>query len=337
MDGSVAEKTLRSIPFLHTGATIIPINKGYSGDHKYRVMQNGSSYLLRIFDGGLYRNKQTEFEVLKTMEAYGVKCSRPLEIGRLPDAGLGYYVLTYIEGADAEDQLPLYSAEDQYRIGYGAGNELRIIHQCKAPPGMSSWAERKTAKHRRYMEEYDRLGQRIRGGDKVMEFIESRLPLMKESANLLQHDDFHTGNLIVQDRRLAGIIDFNRLDFGDPVHEFIKVGLFSSEVSHPFCIGQIKGYHQGQEPDEMFWQLYSLYMAMALISSVVWSIKFVPEETDGMMARIHRVMEDHAGFGSVRPKWYIELSAAAGDQRPDRQGRSAQGMGHDGAFRTRRV
>ncbi|AIQ12732.1 aminoglycoside phosphotransferase family protein [Paenibacillus durus] len=309
MDNSVTEKTLRSVPFLHAEASIEPINNGYSGDHKYRVTQNGSSYLLRIFDDGLYRNKLAEFDALKKMEAYGVKCSRPLEIGLLPDTGLGYYVLTYIEGEDAADQLPLYSPEEQYRIGYEAGNELRTIHQCKAPPGMSSWAERKTAKHRRYMEEYDRLGVHIHGDSKVMEFIEGCLPLMKESPNLLQHDDFHTGNLIVQDHRLAGVIDFNRLDFGDPVHEFIKAGFFSSEVSVPFCIGQIKGYHQGQEPDESFWQLYSLYTAMGLISSVVWSIKFVPEEMDDMMARIHRVMEDHAGFESVRPKWYIEGSA----------------------------
>ncbi|MDT3425572.1 aminoglycoside phosphotransferase (APT) family kinase protein [Paenibacillus forsythiae] len=306
MNDRIAEQTLRSVPFVRSGASILPIDKGYSGDQKYRVIQNGSSYLLRIFDVGLYRNKLAEFEVLKTMEAYGVRCSRPLEIGILPDTGLGYHVLTYIEGDDAADQLPLYSADVQYRIGWEAGNELRTIHQYKAPGGISPWAERKTAKHRRYMGEYHRLGLCIPGGAKVMEFIEGRLALMKEAPNRLQHDDFHTGNLIVRDKRLAGVIDFNRMDFGDPVHEFIKAGLFSSEVSLPFCIGQIKGYHQGREPVDAFWQLYSLYTAMVLVSSMVWTIKFVPDETEDMMARIERVMEDHAGFESVIPKWYIE-------------------------------
>lgn len=40
---------------------------------------------------------------------------------------------------------------------------------------------------------------------------------------------------------------FNRMNWGDPIHDFLKAGMFSSEVSIPFSIGQIKGYHANRE------------------------------------------------------------------------------------------
>ncbi|WP_281366158.1 hypothetical protein [Paenibacillus xylanilyticus] len=37
-------------------------------------------------------------------------------------------------------------------------------------------------------------------------------------------------------------------------------------------MGQIQGYFGGGEPDELFWRLYSLYTAMALVSSMLDSV-----------------------------------------------------------------
>lgn len=82
--------------------------------------------------------------------------------------------------------------------------------------------------------------------------------------------------------------------------------MFSSEVSIPFSIGQIRGYHRDAEPNESFWRLYSLYLAMCLISSMVWIIKVKPEETDIMMNKIDRVLEEHEHFRLIKPKWYSE-------------------------------
>lgn len=127
---------------------------------------------------------------------------------------------------------------------------------------------------------------------------------MKDRPNIFQHDDFHIANLIVKDRRLSGIIDFNRYDWGDPIHEFVKVGIFSAEVSVPFSIGQIQGYHGDKEPNHAFWQLYSLYLAMTLVSSVVWILKVKPEELDSMLSKIYKVMDDHDDFDLLVPKWY---------------------------------
>ena len=51
--------------------------------------------------------------------------------------------------------------------------------------------------------------------------------------------DVKDGNLIVNGGRLSGIIDFNRYDWGDPVHDFVKTAYFSSAESVPFSAGQM--------------------------------------------------------------------------------------------------
>ncbi|MEX2105040.1 MAG: aminoglycoside phosphotransferase family protein [Bacilli bacterium] len=303
---SIDQLVKEYIPYLQAEIQIDPINKGYSGDSKHVVVKDNRKYLLRTYDYKLHRGKQMEYEALLKMEEYGVNCSRPLHIGSIEDHGIGYMILTYIEGNDASDELPKLSVDDQYRLGFEAGIELFKITQLVAPNHITSWYDRKITKHRKCMDEYSKLAIRVNNDASIITFIEENLALMKNRPNLFQHDDFHVGNLIINDRGELGVIDFNRCDWGDPVHEFLKVGLFSSEVSIPFSIGQIRGYHDNQDPDELFWRLYSLYLAMNVFSSVVWILKVKPEEIGIMMEKLIRVLDDHNHFDLIKPKWYLE-------------------------------
>lgn len=296
----------KQISFLQGDVQLEQIHKGYSSDHKYVVHKEDQLFLLRTFEHKHQATKQIEFEALSKMKEYNVKCSRPLEIGSLAEYDLGYMILSFIEGEDAAEVLPGLSWEEQFNIGFDAGGELQQIHQFAAPEHIPSWYERKLSKHQGYLDQYSRLNTKIKNDSRVLSFIEDHLALMKDRPNLFQHDDFHVGNLILKDGSLAGVIDFNRYDWGDPLHDFLKLGMFSSEVSIPFSIGQIRGYFKNTEPAEHFWRLYSLYLAMCLISSVVWIIKVKPEETDIMMEKIERVLEDHDYFSLVKPKWYVE-------------------------------
>jgi hypothetical protein len=45
---------------------------------------------------------------------------------------------------------------------------------------------------------------------------------------------------------------------------------------------------------------------MAVISTVVWTLRAAPDMMDRMMERIERVLEDHEGFERDRPLWYRE-------------------------------
>ncbi|GGH26889.1 aminoglycoside phosphotransferase family protein [Paenibacillus segetis] len=294
------------IPFLHGQVQINQINKGYSSDSKFILVKDNQKFLLRTFDYKNYHNKQTEYEALIKMEEFNVSCSRPLEMGSLQDFGIGFMILSFIEGNDAAEDLPTYSMADQYNIGFTAGKELLKIHQYVAPTHITAWYDRKLSKHNYFIDEYFKGEVRIKDDIKILSFIDDNLHYMKHRPNIFQHHDFHVGNLIVQDRELSGIIDFNRLDWGDPVHDFLKTGFFSSEVSIPFSVGQIRGYHNNQDPNDLFWRLYSLYLAMNLISSVSWVIRVKPEETNTMLEKIYRVLEDHHYFEFNTPRWYME-------------------------------
>jgi len=295
----------QAIPQLNHASAIEPIHKGYSTDLKIIVhFITGGKKLLRLFELELNDQKLLEYETLKSMEKYEVMCSKALAFGEIPALNRGYMLLSYMDGVDAEAELASYTEEQQYQIGVEAGQQLLKMHQCVAPESISLWYERKIIKHRRVMIEYNNQSVRIKQDEKIIAFMESNLELMKDRPNLFQHDDFHLGNLIVRDGKLAGVIDFNRYDWGDPIHEFLKLGFFSKRISIPFAIGQIKGYHNFKEPDELFWKLYALYIAMCLCSSVVWILKVKPDELNDMLSLIYKVTEDHQNFELIKPSWY---------------------------------
>lgn len=295
---------LKQIPFIDSEATVTPIKEGYSEDQKYIIANANHRYVLRLFPIHQYDRKKSEFDVLRQMETYQVRCSRPLELNKLKGADLGYMIVPYIEGEDAKTQLEYLSDPDQFQIGLEAGEELRKMHQYKAPSHIKPWHDRKVKKHQKYVDAYWETGVRITHDQEILSFIEENITYMKRRPNLFQHDDFHLGNLIVKNNKLAGVIDFGLHDWGDPIHEFLKVGLFSRQESIPFSIGQISGYHGKDEPPDSFWRLYSLYLAMSLFSSIVWTLKMRPDELDEMISKIETIIEDHDSFTDLKPTWY---------------------------------
>jgi len=302
-----AGRLLEGIPMLRNRYILERIQKGYSSDGKFIVYDHEGSpqYILRTYSMEQEQEKAKEFRMLQLVEEQGVRGTRPIESGVLPDQGVGYMIVSYIEGEEASDVLPLLSEKEQYDIGVQAGLELRNMHQIHCPDDdMKTWQERMMAKHARYRAEYAACGVSIAEEERLLSFIDGNLHLMENRPNLFQHDDYHVGNLIVKDGTFSGVIDFNRYDWGDPVHEFLKAGMFSAEVSVPFCVGQIQGYYDFREPGDKFWQLYSLYLAMTLVSSVVWILKVRPQELDSMMGKIHKVLDDHDNFERIVPKWY---------------------------------
>jgi aminoglycoside phosphotransferase (APT) family kinase protein len=298
------DRLASEIPSLN-GCRLTPIAKGFSGDALFRVeSEEGGARLLRLFGPHETGRKREEFGILREMEHLGVKSPRPLELGER--SAYGYMIVSWIEGKDAEEALPALPPADQYRIGLEAGTELKNMHRLPAPGNLPSWHDNKAAKHARYVEQFQGCGMRVNGDGRILAFIDRNLALMKQRPNGFQHDDFHPANLIAADGHLAGVIDFSRFDWGDPVHDFLKLGLFGREVSVPYCIGQIRGYFGEAGPDERFWRLYALYLAMAVISTVVWTLRAAPDMMDRMMERIERVLDDHQGFERDKPLWYRE-------------------------------
>lgn len=295
-----------SIDILESAVAITPIERGYSFDKKYKVQtRGGDSLLLRIMSIDQLQSKQVEYEVIGYLFESGVKVAKPLYFGKSDSQGICYYVLSYIEGEDANTTLPTYSTDVQFHIGEAAGRDLRQIHNAPVKSDIGPWSDRCLKKFRAYLESYKTSGIRMNHADRVIEFVEGHQTYLKDRPNQFQHDDFHVGNIIVRDGRYVGAIDFNRYDWGDPFHDMVKTGFFSTEVSVPFSVGQVQGYFQGEVPSH-FWTLYSVYVGMMLFSSVVWTQRVAPHELGQMLDRVHRVIDDHRGFESMVPNWYRE-------------------------------
>ncbi|HWI48180.1 MAG TPA: aminoglycoside phosphotransferase family protein [Rummeliibacillus sp.] len=293
------------IKLLHNITTIEKLSKGYSSDRKYLIVDHEQTkYLLRIGNSEQYERKKIESQILYDMQKYNVQAPLPIDIGLFEDLGICYYILSYIEGEDAKEAMPSLSEQEQYEIGLEAGKDLSRIHLHHAPTNIKHWYERAMQKHYRYLDEYKKCGIKINHADKVMNFIEDNANILKTRPNRFQHDDFHLENIILKDKKYAGVIDFNNYDWGDPLHDFVKVAMFTREESIPYSVGQIHGYFNHNIPDE-FWRLFSIYVAMVIFSSVVWSIKNSPKQLDQMLERIDVVLEDHKNFELLKPTWYI--------------------------------
>jgi aminoglycoside phosphotransferase (APT) family kinase protein len=126
---------------------------------------------------------------------------------------------------------------------------------------------------------------------------------MKGRPATFQHDDFHPSNINIHQGQYKGVIDFNRYDWGDPYHDFCKVGLYTANVSVPFSIGQLHGYFEQNIPSN-FWRLHTVYMGMSIFASIVWSLKQSPSLLSSMLGNLQQIVEDHNSFTKTVPRWY---------------------------------
>ncbi len=314
--GSTFEDILSSARTF-TGCTKVRnIGKGFSFERKYLLSGNGTRrYLVRITtlsDPCILTRKKEEFELIHILDRYSGLVPKARSFGISSDGSACYMVLDYIEGTDAQTALHRYRCEEQYRLGAEAGRVLKKLHALPAPPGLPDWSDAVTEKYSRKVAAFERRGLELQGIDRahLSGYIRKTLPCIRGTGRTFLHDDYHPANLILHERRLSGIIDFNRYDWGDPVHDFVKAAFFSRAISIPFAVGQIDGYHDGSVPS-LFWQKYSLYCAMTLIPDVLWAHDYAEktglwEETRRSEARIRTVCSDHEEFTTDIPLWYQE-------------------------------
>lgn len=295
----------QTVPLLQQAESVAEIRKGHSTDRKYRVdLAEGGSVVLRMARYEQAEQKEKEFAVLQSMQSFGVRASKPLDFGVRKQLGICYMIVSYIEGEEAREVLPTLTDSEQQEIGFQAGRDLARMHQLAAPATISAWAVRCVEKHQRYAEAYRSSAVQFKDDERILAFIERHLSELAGRPNGFLHDDFHVGNLIVHNHSYAAVIDFNRYDWGDPVHEFVKLAFYSKEASIPFCNGQLAGYWNRQEIPDSFWTLYNVYTAMAIFSSLIWTEQTIPELLPDMMKRIETIVEEHDAFTRLIPRWY---------------------------------
>lgn len=293
------------LPELNDISHIKHLNSGYSDDHKYKVVTNlGLCYLLRLTDGAKASQKQIELLALTELLRLGVKCSKPIANGLTADEKYHYSLLSWIPGQDASVALIGLEPELQKGIGCDAGSDLRKMHLLPAPANTLPWNQLFKKKWYLNRDIYFQDSLRINRDSYILDFIEDHLTLISERPSTFQHDDFHLDNIIVKDNCYAGTIDFNRSSYGDPWHDFAKMFFYSSQLSPSFCQGQLQGYFDSQSVPVLFWEITSMYTAVLMINTVIWTKKASPLHLRQMLERINKVMQDYRSFSIYQPLWY---------------------------------
>jgi aminoglycoside phosphotransferase (APT) family kinase protein len=281
-----------------------PLRQGYSSDLKYILWADGQPrFLLRLSRIELLARRESEFNALAVHHGRGILCPRPIAFGQTLDRTHCFTLLEYLPGDCAEDVLPELDRRTQYQIGTTAGAELRRLHQIEGDEPSEAWFARRLKKYRLRLQQAREVQLGFPGQREVEEYVEAHVSVLENSPVRFQHDDFHPGNVILRDGRYAGIIDFNRCDWGDPVEDFYKVPWFTAPVSKAFAQGQIEAYlEQGEVPD--FWLRYNLLVAMNLHGSLVWERQHSSSERQSVwLDHVVEMVESHDLQTSGPPAW----------------------------------
>ena len=230
----------------------------------------------------------------------GIPMGLPIEFGESPEGT--YAIHGWIEGVDAESYIPTLPEKPQYAYGLDAGRILRKLHSLLAPADAVPWAERFNAKIDRKIKMYSECPLKYENGDLFLTFLAENRQLLSDRPQSYQHGDYHIGNMMVDDRGVLTIIDFDRDDFGDPWEEFNRI-VWCAQAAPPFATGMVDGYFDGPVPME-FWRLLALYISSNTLSSLPWAIPFGDTEITTMRRQAAQVLRWYDNMQNPIPTWY---------------------------------
>lgn len=278
-----------------------PIEKGWSGDRKYRAAtEDGQVYLLRISPADRLERKRREFERMGEVAQLGIPMCRPIEFG-VCEEGV-YTVQSWIDGVDAEGSIASMQESEQYRYGLDAGRILTKIHSLPAPADAPDWESRFQAKIDRKIAMYESCGLKYEGGGAFLQYIGENRHLLRGRPQSYQHGDYHIGNMMIDRDGVLTILDFDRDDFGDPWEEFNRI-VWCAQAAPAFASGMVDGYFDGEVP-MYFWKLLALYICSNTLSSLPWAIPFGEKEIQIMRKQAAQVLQWYDGMNQVVPAWY---------------------------------
>ena len=267
-----------------------PVNKGWSGDRKYRaVTQNGEVYLLRITTAERAEHFRRCYGRMQQAARLGIPMCLPIELGECEE---GTYALqSWIEGCDAESYIPTLPQRKQYTYGLEAGRILKKIHTLPAPADAPAWEPRFNAKIDRKIAMYDNCPLKY----------ENR-HLLKDRPQSYQHGDYHIGNMMVNSQGILTVIDFEKDDIGDPWEEFNRI-VWCVQASPAFASGLVDGYFDDNVPIE-FWNLLALYISSNMLGSLPWALPYGDREICVMQNQAAQVLGWYDNMKKTVPTWY---------------------------------
>jgi len=287
-----------------TFTKIEPLEKGWSSDKKYYIeTADGKRLLLRVADISEYDRKKKEFGMIQRALELDIPMSQPLDFGTCNEGKSVYQLLTWIDGKDAEEALPLMPRPKQYEFGIQAGRMLSKMQTLKVLPKGSDWLNRFGSKMDSYIANYKNCGLSFDSDDLLIEYIQENRRLLDNRQMCFTHDDYHLGNMIVSPENELYVIDFQRFRMVEPYHGMSGL-VFSAKTSPFFASGQINGYFDDNIPED-FWRLLALYLAAVAVNALPWSIPYGQKEIDFAYRQIADILGWYNNMQDIVPSWYL--------------------------------
>ena len=294
---------ISEIPESKQWVVVEHIDKGWSNDTKYYLeTQDNQKFLLRIADIKKHETKEKEFVTLQALNQLDINTSKPLKFGISLNNTFVYTLFSWVAGEEASPQVLEKTAQEQYALGYKAGEILATIHKTLPTNKALNWATYYNQKINKKIKVYNDCAIKFDGSEHVINFIESNRHLLNNRPVTAHHGDYHIGNMLIDDNDKLGIIDFDRFDFGDPWEEFNRI-TWCADISPHFATGRIDGYFNGDVPDDFF-KLLALYIGNNQLSSIPWAIKFGDEQINVMQTQAKKVMKSYKDYSTYIPDWY---------------------------------
>ena len=281
----------------------LAIDKGWSNDRKYKVtMEDGRAYLLRLSPGGKRAQKALEFEAMRQLSHLQLVTVRPLQLDSYGEEVA--FLQEWIEGEDVQDRISGLTDSQAYLYGREAGQLLKLIHSLPAPGQLPPWDQRFNDKIDRKIKDYLACSLRYENDQAFFDFIQANRHRLEGRPQTLQHGDFHMGNMMIDKEDRLRIIDFDRMDYGDPWEEFNRM-VFTAQLSPAMASGIVDAYFDDQIPPD-FWPLLALYMAVNSLSSLPWALAFGQDDVNRMRQLADQVLAWHQGMTQPLPSWYLK-------------------------------
>lgn len=206
--------------------------------------------------------KAQEFALLKTVHDLGMKAPQPLWLDATGSViGQPFYIAARLPGsADPRKLVRALEEEEGDALAHELGAELAKLHRltpAKAPAELSFLPAPATDIVAARLAEFRRRLDALPEAQPVLEWAINRLEDEAPSyargskATRLCHRDFRTGNYLVENAHLVGVLDFEFAGWSDPYEDFgwfcarcWRFGMYAAEAGG---IGQRNAFYAGYE------------------------------------------------------------------------------------------
>jgi serine/threonine-protein kinase len=122
------------------------------------------------------------------------------------------------------------------------------------------------------------------------------------------HGDFNISNMMIMPDKQIGVIDYNSYnkDHGDPWWEFDPcMDGWGSEPSAHFFTGLIRGYFNGEPPNDYF-MVFSYYLAYDALAALCDTSVYNQGEPEVGKQHIENILRWFDGMQNSVPTWYLK-------------------------------